>query len=144
MRVVTSIQGAQEAAAELTEALDLWIRDALVGVATRVALAARVEHSFTNRTGDLEASFDVNEPRGTFSKETLSIAIVARTKYASYLEGDDPSQATGGMRWYPGPDGELMEAGKWSYLARAWSEHAAETQPLLDAAINDAIKVAGW
>jgi hypothetical protein len=139
MFVAASIEGVVEATRALTNALDDEIADALERIATRIALAARTEHSFTNRTGKLEASISIGTPVGSWVRGSLRINIFARTPYASYVE-----DVTGGSVFYPGPGGELIEAGKWSYLARAWGEHADETMPTVDLAINNAISRAGW
>lgn len=121
MRIAAHLDGVERAAHALHDALDEEIAMALERCGRIVAAAAKTEHSFTNRTGDLEASIESLNAVGTFSRDTLSVSVVARMPYGSYLEEGD-----------------------WPFLASALAEHSSEMTGELEIGIERAIARAGW
>lgn len=72
---------------DLTAQLDRAAAEGMTAVGEAVASAARDQHPYQNRTGDLEASTRAEAPFGELSRGTLSVDVVADTDYAQYVDG---------------------------------------------------------
>ncbi len=121
IRVV--IEGIDESVRALDRALDNSLRDAVVRIARGVGERAKTEHPWQKRTGNLEASTaGSNVVWGDVWNDTLAGEVVADTEYAQYLEGNP----------------------QWAWLDPAWHAYEPTATEMLDAAMDEACRVAGW
>lgn len=67
---------------ELDDELEVAARD----IADRVAWAARADHPYQNRTGNLQGSTVGDAPLGRFLDDTLTANVIASMEYGSYVE----------------------------------------------------------
>ena len=67
--------------------LDDAVELAVIRSAGAVAITARRDHPYTNRTGNLEAATYADTTTGAFTSDTLHCAVIGGMPYASYVEG---------------------------------------------------------
>lgn len=84
------LTGFSEALDGLADALREGTADGTNAAARAVADDAKANHSFENRTGDLEASIDVIEDPGSAHPDAPVAYVVATEDYASYVEERKP------------------------------------------------------
>lgn len=108
------------ATARLGRMVDLEVSRAVGELAVKTAAAARREHDFRNRTGNLEGSIESTPPIGSFSSDSLQSSVAAGADYASFVERKIP------------------------YLGPAWDSIEPYASESLEAALARASREAGW
>jgi hypothetical protein len=104
--------------AALRDGLDEALDDAACDGAEAVAHAARADHPYTDRSGTLTRSVRAYAPRGSFSRDTLRVEVVARAPYASHLE----------------------DRRDFAFLAPAWERSEGHVGELLERALDRAVR----
>ncbi len=107
--------------ARLEAALEHQLDAALGLISARVADEAKASHPFQNRTGDLEASIRPLDTSGSALDGTLAGGVIAEEDYASFVE-----------------------AAGFAFLDPAYERVAPETDRLLEQALSEAARAAGW
>lgn len=120
LEIALDVAGWREGLRELRQGLNEEMESAVVRTAQAVALAARAEHEYTDRTERLTRSIRAYAARGTFGRDTLTAEVIATAPYASFVEN-----GTSRMRARP-------------YLGPA----ADRTDPLADHLLHDAVEAA--
>jgi hypothetical protein len=121
----------------IVEQVDDAVAEGATVVAELVAEEAKDHHTFTNRTGKLEASIKPGGTRGTFSRDSLAVRVTANRPYASYVEDNNPVYGLG-------PNGETVEQGTFAYLLPAYVEVEQEAHRIIEDAIFHGVRRAGW
>ena len=126
---------------DMSDALDRQIADALTDIDNLIAADAAANHTFTNRTGDLEASIQSRPQRGTWINGTLSGGVDAGESYGSYLEegtGDGYHAFTSQI------DNDSVDYGPWAFLTPAMLRQDNVIDGRLETALIQATNDAGW
>lgn len=84
------VLGLDDAVADLTAALDQELQQVMLRVAQAVAEEAATNHSYENRSGDLQAATQAGGTRGNASDGEIVVNVVGDTPYGEYVEGKMP------------------------------------------------------
>jgi hypothetical protein len=79
----------RDAISELEASLEEEMTAAVDDIDTLVAEEAQQNHSFQNRTGDLDANILPGRATGSFAAGTLEGEVVGDTEYGEYVEAMD-------------------------------------------------------
>ena len=124
MSIRMTIVGLGPMVDDLRQSLDDHMAAAAIEVANVVGIAARAAHGYQNRTGLLESSThgDSLNWRGSFLAGSLASYVVADTPYAQYVEAREDL----------------------AFLAPAFNVEEEHLNQMLDDAIVQAVRAAGW
>lgn len=124
--LLTDPRDVRRAALALGAALEDEVEQAVGWYAATVALRAKQEHRYTNRTGLLEASTHAIPPSGSFLSGTLSAYAIGATHYGQWVE------------WRSDYLDRYAYLGPAREFAEPYAVHA------FDLALEAAVRKSGW
>lgn len=114
------VLGLAEVFGEIKSALDIEVRDGMLRAAQIVAEEAASQHSYQNRTGDLQGATQAGAVSGNATDGEVSVDVVGDTEYGEHVEAKLP------------------------FLEPAADRSDARVDDELDAALERAAQRAGW